>query len=162
MMNSNGPAGNSGARRMSPVTNSISAACSRGKFSSEPRRYKLSMHTTRVRGKLFFRCSARLLPTKPAPPVIKMLSGGFISRDARGVDFRQNFLQAVSEFPVGIMRLEFPHIADPPDVVADAIVLDVSPFQFFAADAFAFVNRLEHGTIRVAAAAGVIDFAGSR
>src|SRR5471032_72206 len=120
------------------------------------------MHTMRVRGKLFLRCSARLLPTKPAPPVIKMLSGGLISGDARGVDFRQDFLEAVAELPVGIMRLEFPNVADPPDVVADAVVLNVSPFQFFAADAFALVNRLEHGAVRVAAAADVVDFAGAR
>src|ERR1700728_2983055 len=133
MMNSNGPAGNSFARRISPLKNSIPAACSRVKFNSEPRRYKLSMHTTRVCEKLFLRCNARLLPTKPAPPVIKMLSGELISGDAGGVDFRQDFIEAVAEFPVGIMRLEFPHVADPPDMVADAIVFDVSPFQFFAA-----------------------------
>src|SRR5450631_1923739 len=119
---------------MSPLTNSIPAACSRGKFNSEPRRYKLSMHMTRACGKLFLRCSARLLPTKPAPPVIKMLSGAFISGDTRGVDFRQNFLEAVAEFPVRIVRLEFPHVANPPDVVADAVVLDIRPLQFFPAD----------------------------
>jgi hypothetical protein len=57
-----------------------------------------------------------------------MLAGELISGDARGVDFRQNFVQAIAEFPMRIMRLEFPHIADPPDVVADAVVLDVRPF----------------------------------
>src|SRR5665213_193265 len=70
-------------------------------------------------------------------------------RDAGGMDFVKNFLEAVAKFPIRIMRLEFPHVADPPNVVADAIILDVSPFQFFAADAFALVNCFEHGTVPV-------------
>ena len=78
------------------------------------------------------------------------------------MNFRQDLLDSVAEFPVRIMRLEFPHIADPPDVVADPVVLFVSPVQFFAADAFAFVNRLQHRAVRVAAAADVIDFARAR
>ena len=60
------------------------------------------------------------------------------------------------------MRLEFPHVADPPDVVADAVVFHVGPFQFLAADAFALVDRFEHGAVRVAAAAGIVDFARAR
>src|SRR5208282_3157901 len=81
---------------------------------------------------------------------------------AGGVDFLQNCLQTVAEFPVGIMRLKFPHVADPPDVVADAVVFDVSPFQFATADVFAQINGFKHRTVRVAAAADVIDFARAR
>src|SRR6516162_6851107 len=121
------------------------------------------MHTTRAWGKVAFRCSARLLPTNPAPPVMRMLSGaGLISGNARRVDFLQDFAQAVAEFPFRIMLLKLAHVADPPDVVADAIVLDVGPFELFTTNAFAFVDGLEHGADGVAAAAEVVNFARAR
>lgn len=43
------------------------------------------------------------------------------------MDFFKNLPQAVTKLPVRIVFLEFSHIADPPNVVADAIVLFVFP-----------------------------------
>src|ERR1017187_4900682 len=63
------------------------------------------------------------------------------------MDFFENPPQGVLKFPGGIVTLEFPHVADPPNMVADAVVFLVSPFQFATADLFAQVNRFEHGTI---------------
>jgi len=60
------------------------------------------------------------------------------------------------------MVLEFADIADPPNVVAGAVVLDVCPVQFAAADLLAQVNCLQHGAIGMAAAAQVVNFARAR
>src|SRR6516165_8045578 len=60
------------------------------------------------------------------------------------------------------MGLELSHIADPPDVIADAVRFLIGPGQFLAADLFAHLDGLEHGTVAVPAAADVIDFAGAR
>ena len=63
------------------------------------------------------------------------------------MDFLQNPPQAVLEFPFRIMVLEFSHVADPPNMIANAIVLNVSPIQFLSADPFAKLHGFEHGTI---------------
>src|SRR5262245_50681357 len=55
------------------------------------------------------------------------------------------------------MRLELAHVADPPDVVADAIGFLVPPVYFVAADLFAHLNGFEHGTVAVAATADVVN-----
>jgi hypothetical protein len=39
----------------------------------------------------------------------------------------ENFAHAVTKFPVRIMRLELSHIANPPDVVADAVAFFIGP-----------------------------------
>ena len=57
------------------------------------------------------------------------------------------------------MGLEFAHVADPPDVVADAVVLDISPIEFATADLLAKFDGFEHRAIGMAAAAHVIDLA---
>ena len=44
-----------------------------------------------------------------------------------GVNFFENFVYPVAKFPVWIMRLKLSHVADPPDVVADAIGFLVAP-----------------------------------
>src|SRR5674476_1071926 len=91
---------------------------------------------------------------------------GFKGIDSTGndglVNLLQNRFQIELVFPIGIVLLKFPHVADPPDMVADAVVLDVSPVEFFAADFFAERNRFEHRTVRVTAATQVINFAGTR
>ncbi len=43
------------------------------------------------------------------------------------VNFFEDIAHAVAKFPVWIMRLEFSHVANPPDVVADAIGFLVVP-----------------------------------
>ena len=47
-------------------------------------------------------------------------------------------------------------------MVADAVVFDVGPFQFASADLFAAVNGFKHRTIRVTAAADVINLTRAR
>src|SRR5439155_12084041 len=85
------------------------------------------------------------------------------SRSCGGVmNFLENFAHVVAKFPVRIMRLKLTHVADPPDVVADAVDFLVPPVYFFAADFLAHLDGFEHGTIAVPAAADVIDFAGAR
>src|SRR5580700_6743678 len=59
---------------MSPCTNWTPAARSRTRFSSDPRRCRLSSAVTRVSGKRVFNASAMLVPTKPAPPVMRTVS----------------------------------------------------------------------------------------
>src|SRR5574338_56571 len=60
------------------------------------------------------------------------------------------------------MRLEFSHITDPPDMVADAIGLFVAPIYFLAADLFAHLDGFQHRAVAVTAPTDVIDFARSR
>src|SRR5207248_11108772 len=76
----------------------------------------------------------------------------------RAKDLLQNFAQPEAKFPLRIMRLKFPHIADPPDVIADAIALLVMPGEFAAADFFTKRNRFQHRAIAKAPTAHVIDF----
>jgi hypothetical protein len=45
----------------------------------------------------------------------------------RGVNLFENFAHCVAEFPVWIMRLELSHVADPPDVIADAVRFLIGP-----------------------------------
>ena len=45
----------------------------------------------------------------------------------RSVNFFEDIAYPVAKFPVWIMRLELSHVADPPDVVADAIGFLVAP-----------------------------------
>ena len=60
------------------------------------------------------------------------------------------------------MRLKFPHIADPPDVIADAIALLVMPGEFATADFFTKRNRFHDRAIAKAATAHVVNFRNSR
>ena len=46
------------------------------------------------------------------------------------MNFFQNFSQTVAKFPDGIVFLEFSHVADPPEVVADPVRLFIAPGQF--------------------------------
>jgi len=59
------------------------------------------------------------------------------------MNFFKNFVDPVAKFPRWIMCLKLLHIADPPDVVADAVVFDVGPLEFPAADLFAEVDRFQ-------------------
>src|SRR5947209_13214858 len=73
-------------------------------------------------------------------------------------DLLQNFPQSEAKLPLRIMRLKFPHIADPPDVIPDAIALLKMPGEFAPADFFTKRNRFQHRAIAKAPAAHVINF----
>ena len=60
------------------------------------------------------------------------------------MDFLEDFAQAVLVFPIRIVGLKTPHVADIPDVIANAVVFDVSVVQFFAAKLLADFNGFEH------------------
>src|SRR5947208_13377086 len=77
-------------------------------------------------------------------------------------DLLQNFPQSEAKFPLRIMRLKFPHIADPPDVIADAIALLVMPGEFATADFFTKRNRFHDRAIAKASTTHVVNFCDSR
>ena len=56
------------------------------------------------------------------------------------------------------MRLKFPDIADPPNVIADAVGVLVMPGQFAAADFLTERNRFQDRAIAKAATAHVVNF----
>src|SRR5207248_9489248 len=60
------------------------------------------------------------------------------------------------------MRLKFPDVTDPPDVIADAVGLLVVPGEFATADFFTKRNRFQHGTITKTAATDVVNFSRAR
>ena len=60
------------------------------------------------------------------------------------------------------MRFEFPHITDPPDVVADAIGLLIMPGESAAADFFTERNRFQHRAIAKAPTAHVVNLRHAR
>ena len=74
------------------------------------------------------------------------------------VDFSEDVLDGVLVFPVRVVALEFADVADIPDVVADAVFFEVGEVELFACESLADADGLEHGAVRVAAAADVIDF----
>src|SRR5881275_74675 len=80
----------------------------------------------------------------------------------RAKDLLQNFAQPEAKFPLRIMRFEFPHITDPPDVIADAVSLLIMPGEFAAADFFTQRNRFQHRTIAKAPTAYVVNFRDAR
>src|SRR5271166_6660951 len=74
----------------------------------------------------------------------------------------QRRAQVVAVVPIRILRLELADIADPPDVIADAILLLIAPVHRPANDPLALLDRLEHRTARVAAAAHVVNLGRAR
>src|SRR5881227_3895922 len=60
------------------------------------------------------------------------------------------------------MRLKFPDIADPPDVIADAVALLIMPGEFAAANFFTERNRFQDRAIAKASTAHVVNFRYSR
>src|SRR6266446_9397987 len=77
------------------------------------------------------------------------------------MNFVQNFSQTILKLPAWIVFLKFPHIADPPDVIPDAVRLLVSPSQLASADFFTQIDCFEHRTVTMPTAADVINFAGA-
>src|SRR6266513_2886901 len=80
----------------------------------------------------------------------------------RAKDLLKNFPQSEAKFPLRIMRLKFPHIADPPDMIADAVGFLIMPGEFAAANFFAERNRFQHRAIAKASTAHVVNFRYSR
>src|SRR6266404_6703793 len=78
------------------------------------------------------------------------------------MDLAQNSAKIVTELPVRVMTLEFSNVADPPDLIADPVLFFVLPFQFSAADLLAKIDRFQHRTIAMPAAADVVNLARSR
>src|SRR2546423_9532759 len=60
------------------------------------------------------------------------------------------------------MLLKLSDIADPPDVIADSILVFVFPVQFAAADFFTEIDRFQDRAIGVPPSADVVNFAGAR
>src|SRR5438132_13842999 len=80
----------------------------------------------------------------------------------RAKDLLQNFAQPETKFPLRIMRLKSPHIADPPDVIADAVDLLIMRGELAAADLFTQRDRSQHRAIAKAPTAHVVTFRDAR
>jgi hypothetical protein len=78
------------------------------------------------------------------------------------MDFFDNFSQTISKFPPRIVLLKFPHIADPPDVVAEPVRLLIDPRQFAAANFLTQIDCFEHRTVTMPAATNIINFSNPR
>src|SRR5580692_6703530 len=81
--------------------------------------------------------------------------------DARFVQFLHDFRKSIAILPRRIMGFEMTHVADVPDMVANAVIFDIAPLEFSSAHAFAPFDRFEHGTVRMSAASHVIHLAGT-
>ena len=75
------------------------------------------------------------------------------------MDFIENSVQTVAKFPIRIVLLEFPNVADPPDVIADTVCFFVLPFQFPAANLFAELDCFQHRTVALPAAPNIVNLA---
>src|SRR2546428_12959536 len=77
------------------------------------------------------------------------------------IDFLQDSFEIVLITPTRIIVLEFRYAADPPNVIADPVVVYIRPFQLAAADAFAIVYGLKHRAAGMTAATHVVYLSGS-
>ena len=77
-------AASASALRTSPRVNATPAASSRGRLSSEPRRWRLSSAISSQSGWRSASAVATLAPTKPAPPVIRTLNPRHARRSLSG------------------------------------------------------------------------------
>src|SRR5215211_4077932 len=73
------------------------------------------------------------------------------------VNLLEDAPNVIFERPAGIVGFEAPVIADPPDVIADAIRLPVCPLEFLACDLLAQPNRLDHRGVAEAPTSDVVD-----
>src|SRR5262249_7614567 len=77
-------------------------------------------------------------------------------------DLGQNRGYVVGWRPAGIVALEARQIADPPDMIADPILVAVGPIQLATGDRLSQIDRLDHRAIAEATAADVVDFTAAR
>ena len=75
------------------------------------------------------------------------------------MDFGQDVFDVFGQAPAGVVGFEFGNVADPPDVVADAVVIGVAGVHFASGDFLAQHDCLLHGTVAETAAAHVVGFA---
>jgi hypothetical protein len=64
--------------------------------------------------------------------------------------------------PLRIVRLEATYIANPPDVIADAIVFDIGPVHRASSQLLAQRDGFKHRTVGVARASDIIDLSVAR
>src|SRR5947209_10596183 len=60
------------------------------------------------------------------------------------------------------MGLKFPNVTDPPDVIADSVIFLVRPSQLSPANFLTQLDRFQHRTVAVPAAADVVNLARAR
>lgn len=78
------------------------------------------------------------------------------------MDLAKNRETVKLQYVSGIVRLEFPDVADPPDVVSLSIVTAILPVHFPSGNLLAHGNGLKHGAVGKSAAAYVVDLSRSR
>ena len=79
-----------------------------------------------------------------------------------GNDLAQDFVEANSDLPVRIMRLELGKVRDVADVIALAVFPNVSPVQFVSCHLLNFENDLEHRYANFSAPAEIVDLPTTR
>src|SRR5512134_3403153 len=62
------------------------------------------------------------------------------------MDFAEDVSHGAGDLPARVVLLEFRDVADPPDMIAAAIRLDVRRAQLLAGDVLAQMNRLDQRT----------------
>src|SRR5262249_46206855 len=72
------------------------------------------------------------------------------------MDLTQDGLRLQPNFVAGIVGLEFADIADPPDMIASAVLRDVLPLHLPSRDFFTPGDRFQYGAMRIPAAADVV------
>ena len=78
-----------------------------------------------------------------------------------GDDLTEDFVEADGDVPVGVVGFELGQVGDVADVVVNPVLADVLPVHFFAGHLLDLGDSFEHGDAVFAAAAEVVDFAGS-
>src|SRR5262249_35618295 len=78
---------------------------------------------------------------------------------AKGIsDLGDDSGDIVLDAPARVMGLELRQIANPPLVIADASLLDISPVEFPTDRLLGHIDGFKHRAVRVHPAADVIDF----
>ncbi len=115
--------------RISPWVNSIPAFRSLEILSSEPRRLRLSKTNIFNAGCFSFNLMARLEPTKPAPPVTRILLGVFVF--ILLTKFLYYLVNVICIAPFWVMLLEFGYVWYIPYMITNAISFFVLSNCFF-------------------------------
>ena len=77
--------------------------------------------------------------------------------DRRVVDFAKDTVDVITEFPFRVIGAEPVDVTDPPDVVANSVLLDIASLHWSAGQPLTFRDGFEDRTIGVPGTPDVID-----
>ena len=73
------------------------------------------------------------------------------------MDIREDTVHVIPVIPFRVIVSEALDVADPPDVIANAVGVRIAPIEFVSRDGLAFINSLKDGAIAVSSASHVIN-----